>query len=92
MGPLLSAPTPNPARGQLSYSINLTEPAWTKVRVYDVAGRFVEELVNERLEEGAHRFTWNTTRSSGQAPPSGVYFLRVQADDLTAHQRFVLVR
>jgi hypothetical protein len=85
--PLLSPPLPNPATGQVAYSVNLSNPAPVRVRVHDVSGRLIEELVNASLDPGQHDFVWE-----GASAPSGVYFLNVEAGELRASRQVVIVR
>ncbi len=49
----------------------------TSLQIYDVSGRLVETLVNEKLEPGYHEVNWDATNVS-----SGVYIYR-----LITHQK-----
>ena len=77
---------PNPFQHStlLSYSL----PAATDVTldIYEITGRLVQILVNEKQEPGIHQVRWN--RNSN---PSGVYFYRVNAEEFTATKKMVVV-
>jgi len=55
--------------------------------VYDLLGREVATLVNEKLAAGTYTRTWDAT---GQ--PSGVYFYRLSAGDFVETKKLVLLK
>ncbi len=52
----------------------LPESAQTQLRVYDLSGRFEEELINSRVEAGTHTMIWNANNR-----PSGIYLFELRA-------------
>ncbi|UCC79933.1 MAG: T9SS type A sorting domain-containing protein [Candidatus Zixiibacteriota bacterium] len=90
---------PNPFNSQTTiiYSVaNLGPiPAQINVNIYDIVGRLVKRLVDERKEVGVYRITWDGRDDSGSECPSGVYFARIVQWDLGflgRHQKLVLIR
>ena len=82
------APTPNPSRGDVRFTLALPEPAEVTFTVYDVAGRQVGDPVLRRFEAGYHRLQW-----SAPANHAGVYFGRLAVDGaIKASRRLILVR
>jgi hypothetical protein len=61
--------------------------SFVTLKVYDVLGREVSTLVNERQQPGARQVSW---QASGFA--SGVYFYRLQAGDFVETKKLLLVR
>ena len=59
----------------------------TSLRIYDITGRVVETLVNEKLEPGQHEIQWNASQHS-----SGVYFLRMNAVSFIKTQKMILLK
>ena len=59
----------------------------TSLRIYDITGRVVETLVNEKLEPGQHEIQWNASQHS-----SGVYFLRMNAISFIKTQKMILLK
>jgi hypothetical protein len=57
------------------------------LRVYDLLGREVRTLVNEKLQAGSHEVTFN---AGGLA--SGTYSCRLQAGDLVQTKKLLLLR
>jgi hypothetical protein len=61
------------------------------LNIYDITGRLVETLVNERQEPGVYQVQWD-----GRIPESGVrsgiYFYRLESGDILATKKMILLR
>jgi hypothetical protein len=55
--------------------------------MYDVMGREVEMLVNERQAAGSYEAVWDGTRVA-----SGVYFYRLTAEEYGETRKMMLIR
>jgi hypothetical protein len=58
-----------------------------RLSVYDILGREVTVLVDERRDAGVHEVTFDAAGLS-----SGVYFYRLQAGDFGQSRRLVLLK
>lgn len=78
----------NPSVGTvwISYTLAGESGLWTNLEVYDICGRLVETLVNEKQEPGIHQVRWNR-----KANPSGVYFYRLKAGEFVSTKKMVVV-
>jgi hypothetical protein len=83
----LSQNYPNPFNPKTVVSYQLPVASIVKLVVYDLLGREVSVLVNERREAGVHTITFD-----GSGLPSGVYFYRIQARDFVEARKLLLVR
>ena len=83
----LGFPTPNPFNpvSRISYSVPATQHV--RIAIYDVAGRLVEDLVNETKGAGEYVAEWDAGRL-----PSGVYFYRMETGDRTIVRRATLLK
>jgi hypothetical protein len=90
-GVQLGPPTPNPARGVVSYSIMLPRAMHVRVVLFDLAGRQVGMLLDEDRPAGLQHLEWDSTRS-GNVLPGGVYSLRLEAGGARQARRIVLIR
>lgn len=70
-----------------SPSITLQRGTMVKLVVYDVMGREVETLVNERLQAGTYE-----TAFDGTGLNSGVYFYKLVAGEFTETKRMLLIK
>ena len=78
---------PNPFNPSttISYSLNDTNPV--RVEIYNINGKLVETLVNEYQTAGTQQVKWN---AAGQA--SGVYFIKVTAQNLSKMQKVIYIK
>jgi flagellar hook assembly protein FlgD len=60
--------------------------------VYDVAGRIVRTLADGTLASGRHEQTWDGRDEAGKTVAAGVYFVRLDADDVHERRSMVLLR
>lgn len=62
------------------------------LKIYDICGREVRTLVNERKAPGSYAVAWDGRNDTGVHVASGVYFCRVQAGGLVQTRKMLLVR
>jgi hypothetical protein len=77
---------PNPGQHQVTVRYSLPEERKTTLRLYDVLGRQVRTVVSDQ-KEGRHERTLDVSRL-----PSGVYFLRLEAEGEVRTQKLTVVR
>jgi len=83
----LSNNYPNPFNPTTLFKYGLPEDAQVVFEIYDVLGRRVETLLNEKQRAGYHEVTWN-----GDKAASGMYFVRMQAGDFNSTKKMVLLK
>ena len=88
----LGAPRPNPARGAVSFTLELPRAGDALVEVLDVGGRRVRTLHSGAAPAGPMALAWDGTGERGRAAPSGLYFIRALSGGASAQVRFALVR
>ena len=83
---------PNPMRVMTNVMCRLERDVRVTLRIYDVAGRRVATLLDER---GTGRFVatvWNGRNDEGLAVEPGVYLAELQSGDRKESKKIVLVR
>ena len=88
----LSAPSPNPSRGDVNFALSLPAEAKVSVGVFDAMGRRVREIHGGTLTAGRHTFRWDGRDAAGRTTEAGVYFVRAQAPGGSQHKRIVRTR
>ncbi|MCX6163125.1 MAG: T9SS type A sorting domain-containing protein [Ignavibacteriae bacterium] len=78
---------PNPFNPVTRIRYELPRAVVVRLAVYDVMGREVEMLVNERQTAGSYEAVWDGTRFA-----SGVYFYRLTAEEYGETKRMLLVK
>jgi hypothetical protein len=71
---LLDQNFPNPFNPSTEIGFSLNRTSSVCVEVFDVLGRSIAVLADQRMESGDYRLTWNAAHESG-----GVYFCRLTA-------------
>jgi len=78
---------PNPFNPVTTISFGLAMPVNVNLMMYDILGRRVAVLVNERMGAGYHQVKFDGTHLA-----SGVYFYRIQAGSFVETKKLLLVR
>jgi pimeloyl-ACP methyl ester carboxylesterase len=84
----LSQNFPNPFNPSTEIRFSVGTYGFTSLRVYDVLGREVAILVNEKKSAGTYTVTWNAAANM----PSGVYFYRLSVGSFAEVKKLVLLK
>jgi flagellar hook assembly protein FlgD len=79
-------------REKFAIAFSLARPVGTHLAIYDVTGKLVRVLVNERRPAGDYRVEWDGRDRRGTPTASGVYFYRLEAEEFTATHKMVMLR
>ena len=77
---------PNPFNPSTTIRYALPSPAHVRLTVYDMLGREVATLVNEKQTPGWKEVTWNAANFS-----SGMYMLRMECGSFIETKKMVLM-
>jgi hypothetical protein len=78
---------PNPFNPTTKIRFDLAKPAQAFLRIFDLSGREMAVIVNNRLPAGQHEFIWDARNA-----PSGVYLYRLEALGYSATRRVTLMK
>lgn len=70
---------PNPAREYVKISFELPGAGHARLNIYDLNGRLVNSLCDEKLSAGVHEFTWMLDNNAGSHVSKGVYFCKLES-------------
>ena len=85
--------SPNPSEQATSIAFDLPESESMTLTVFDVAGRRVRTLANDKLfPAGRHTLHWDGCDDSGEAVASGVYFYRIAAPGFTTSRKMIMLK
>ncbi len=88
----LQAAYPNPFNPTVTIPYSLPNASDVQIRIYNLLGQEVANLVNRPMEAGFHSVVWNGESASGSQVASGVYFVRMQAGQYVNTRKVVLLR
>jgi len=83
----LSEAYPNPFNAVVRLSYGLPDAAMVSIRVYDVAGRLIETLLDKNRLAGYHTVLWD-----GSSAASGIYFIGMASGDFKVVRKVMLVK
>ena len=88
----LAKPYPNPFNPTVQIAFNLSRPGPAELAIFDVMGHRVRTLVDGSFGAGEHSATWNGRDDTGRRLASGVYFVRLSAQDLFETRKVVMTK
>jgi hypothetical protein len=83
---------PNPFKPSTAIEYRVASRADVRIRVFDLNGALVKELLNENVAAGEHRVTWDGTDKNHARVSSGIYFFRVECAAKAISGRLILVK
>jgi len=83
---------PNPFTTQTTLTFALKESNKVLITVFRPTGETVRILVDETLNAGDYKITWDGTDDSGRSLPAGIYLYQMKAGGYLGTKRMVLIR
>lgn len=87
-----SATTPNPFVNSTNLSFAVAAPSRVRIEVFDVSGRRVRLLAEEKLVSGYYTRTWDGLADGGANAGAGVYFVRLSVGQERFKEKLLKLR
>ena len=78
---------PNPFNPTTKIKFDIPKQSFVKIKIYDVTGRLVANLVNQVMNIGRYVADWDASNY-----PSGVYFYHIEAGDYSFSKKMILIK
>jgi hypothetical protein len=78
---------PNPFNPSTTIQFSLEKAGMTKLTIYDILGRELTTLLNERKDAGTYEVTFNATNYA-----SGIYYYKLQNDNMVQTKKMMLLK
>jgi len=78
---------PNPFNPTTEITFRVGTDGYTSLRVYDILGREVAILTNEKKPSGSYQVQWNAANM-----PSGVYLYQLETEKYTETKKLILLK
>lgn len=83
---------PNPFNNttKIKYKVKAetnSQKSIVRIDIYDILGKKVETLVNEKKTSGTYEVSWNASKY-----PSGIYFYRLETEGFTDTKKMILIK
>jgi len=83
---------PNPFNPLTNIEIHLAETNKLTVSVFDMTGRLINTLVNDKLEAGLYSVEWRGKDQNGRLVPTGIYIMKVVSGKNSHNQKIAFVK
>ena len=83
---------PNPFNLRTRIQYRLSESTPVSIKIYDILGRLVRNLVNYERTSGLYSTFWDGTNDDGIVLSSGVYIINITTRQFTRSTRTMLIK
>jgi hypothetical protein len=83
---------PNPFNPITTLRYELPENGLVNITIYDMVGRQVKTLVNQRQDAGYRSIIWDATNDNGKPVSAGIYLYQIQAGGNMQTKKMVLLK
>jgi len=83
----LSQNYPNPFNPTTNIEFSIPEKSFVNMKIFDITGKAVAELVNENLSAGTFRYEFNAGNLS-----SGLYFYKLETEKFSETKRMIFLK
>ncbi len=88
---LVATVRPNPFRAGTTIRFGLPERTTARIDVYSATGRRVRTLLDEPLDAGYHRVTWDGRRADGRRAAPATYYVRLEVGSTSTSRKLILL-
>jgi len=83
---------PNPFNPSTSIRYSLCNSGRVSIKIYDIRGQLVKDLMDANQTAGDHVLVWNGTNNNDTKVASGVYFVRMSTAGTHSTQKILLMK
>lgn len=78
---------PNPFNPVTNIEFSLSEKSYVTLKIFDVRGKQMQELVNQNFAAGKYRYDFNA-----ESLPSGTYFYKLETEKYSEVKKMILLK
>ncbi len=83
---------PNPFNGETVIRFQLPQAARVQMYVFNIRGQRVAKLIDEQMDPGYHKITWDGRNDDNRKVASGIYIYLIQANRNRASQKLTIIK
>lgn len=83
---------PNPFNPKTTIRFQIKDTRFVSLKVYDIIGKEITTLVNERLNAGTYEVSFSISQLSGYQESSGIYFYRLITGTNSETKRMIILK
>lgn len=89
---VISTNYPNPFNSSTTIAFSIPKDAKTKLKVYNIKGQKVKDIVNGDLLKGFHKAVWDGKDSRNRSVSSGIYLFKLESGGKTSVRKVTLMK
>ena len=89
---LLYSPYPNPFNSSITINYDIPNESAVELSVFNILGREVRNLGAGEKSPGEYSIIWDGLDNSGKPISSGLYFIRLKADNYEKYKKTILLK
>ncbi len=83
---------PNPFKRTTKIRYDIPYTSFVKLLIYDICGRQVKQLINEKQEMGRYNISWNGKDKNGKECSAGVYFVSMKTENYKSIKKVLIAK
>jgi hypothetical protein len=83
---------PNPFNPETMIPYQIPKSGHVRLRIYDMRGAAVRDLVDEGVQAGHHTAVWDGRDDRYSLVASGIYLVRIEAEGFVEQRKMILIR
>ena len=83
---------PNPFNPTTSISFQVPARSRVSIKIYNLIGQEIRDLVEKDFEPGFHKIEWNGLDNMGRTAATGVYLIQMKSDHYVTAKKCLLLR
>ena len=83
---------PNPFNPSTKISYSMPVDSQVRITVYDIDGKSVKMLLDRYQAPGNYSVSWNGKNEKGEAVSSGIYFYKLETENISLCRKMALIR
>jgi hypothetical protein len=83
---------PNPCKQSTTINYQLTKPEHVAIKIYNISGQLVKNLVDTEKKAGRYTVLWNCLADNGQRVSGGVYFCEMASGGNKKIRKIMVVK
>ena len=83
---------PNPFNPTTQIKYDLPEVSLVEIKIYDIMGRIINNLLSKNMDSGYHSVRWDATNNLGESVSAGMYIYSIQAGNFKQTKKMILLK
>ncbi|MEJ5261257.1 MAG: T9SS type A sorting domain-containing protein [Ignavibacterium sp.] len=83
---------PNPFNSSTNIRFEIREYSFVSIKVYNITGKEIKTLLEKELAPGNYLISWEAKDEKNYSPPSGIYFIKLNAGSFNKTIKAVLLK